>query len=160
LTGVRDVTNRKHQVIQVDLTFSGPLDPAEAGNASSYQLIERGKGGRYVATKAMTIPVKSASYNGSDDTVTLTPRPFALSKPVEVVVGVPPSGLRDAEGRPIVGNGASSGEATAVLSKGGVAMVNGPTPPTSTPADAVDALIAQSESDRLLRGRADAWLGR
>jgi hypothetical protein len=153
------VTNRKHQVIQVDLTFSGALDAAEAGNTSSYQLIERGKGGRYVATKKTTIKIKSASYDSSNDTVTLTPKPFALSKPVEVVVGVPPSVLNDTEGRPIVGNDSSSGEATAVLSKGGVSMVTGATLPTSTPSDAIDAMIAQSESDRLLRRRAATWLG-
>jgi cyclophilin family peptidyl-prolyl cis-trans isomerase len=162
LTGVVDVTNKKHQVTEVYLTFSGPIDPAGATNTATYHLIERGKKGQFVATKATTIAIKSASYNGSDDTVELIPRkPFALSKPVEVVVdGEPPSGLHDTLGRLIDGtrDGQPGGNATAILSKHSVTMaVSSPTAAIAT-TDAVDVLLAQSASDGLVHTRATAWL--
>ena len=95
--------------------------------------------------------------------MTLIPeKPFALSKPVEVLVeGGPPSGLQDAEGRLIDGNrdGQPGGNATSILSKGGasvVAMVTAA--PSLAVADAVDDLVAQSAADGLVHSQAAAWL--
>jgi Bacterial Ig domain len=162
LMRVEDVTNRKHQVTEVTLTFSGSVDPASAASTATYQLIERGKNGQFVATKATTIAIKSASYNGSDDTVALIPRkPFALSKPVEVFVdGEPPSGLHDSLGRLIdgTGDGQSGGNATAILSKGGATMAVVSPPAAIATTDAIDVLLAQSASDSLVHTRDAAWL--
>ena len=51
--------------------------------------------GRSAAKNAQVIKLKSANYNPATNTVTLTPKkPFALTKPVQLLVdGVPPSGL-------------------------------------------------------------------
>ena len=88
MTGVVDVTNKKHQVTAIHVTFSGALNPAEAADTAIYQLIKRGKHKSFVASRASTIKIKSASYDPTDNQVTLIPgKPFALSKPVEVLVG-------------------------------------------------------------------------
>ena len=123
VTGVVDVTNRKHQVTAIHVTFSGALNPAEAADTAIYQLIKQGKHKSFVASRATTIKIKSASYDPTDTQVTLIPgKPFALSKPVEVLVE---GQLQDAEGRLIDGNrdGQPGGNATAVLSKGGASLV-------------------------------------
>ena len=80
------------------------------------------------------IKLKSALYNPTTDTVTLTPRkPFALTKPVQLLVeGEPPSGLEDSLGRLIDGdhNGQAGGNAVAVLSRGGATLSAGVYHPT------------------------------
>ncbi len=163
LARVADVVNKKHLVTGINLTFSGAVDPSMANDAASYRLIRQGKHGEFSATRRATIKVKSASYDAADGVVTLVPKkPFALSKPVEVlVVGQPPWVLSASRSRLIEGDGGGrpGGEAAAVLSAGGVAPNTDSTTSAPATADAVDALIAQADAEGLARTRAAAWLG-
>jgi cyclophilin family peptidyl-prolyl cis-trans isomerase len=91
LTGVDDVTNRKHQVTALTLTFDGSIDPAAAGQTATYALIHQGKHHTFNLKRGPKIKIKSASYDPSRHTVTLIPRkPFASKKPVQVFIGSQP----------------------------------------------------------------------
>jgi cyclophilin family peptidyl-prolyl cis-trans isomerase len=162
LTGATDVV-RRHRVTEIDLTFSGALDPTGASDTATYELIRQGPHGSSSAARAMTIRIKSASYDAATATVRLVPRkPFALGKGVEVVVlGEPPSGLHDSLGRLIDGNGDGQpgGNATAILARTGATLAVGSPAAATATADAVDALLAQSDAEALARTRAAAWLG-
>ena len=114
------VLNAKHQVIEIVVSFSGPVNAAEADNTGTYHLATAGKHGSFTAKNAGVISLKRAVYSPASHTVTLTPKkPFALTKPVQLIVsGTPPSGLQDASGRFI--NGGRN--ATALLSPGGATI--------------------------------------
>ncbi len=87
LKQVRDITNNKHQVTEVLVTFSGPVNSAEADQIGTFHLATPGKGGSYTAKNAGVIKLKSAVYTSGNDTVALTPtKPFALTKPVQLVI--------------------------------------------------------------------------
>ena len=120
------VTNKKHQVTAIVITFSGQVNTAEADSAATYRLATPGSHGSYTAKNAKTIKLRSANYNSSSETVTLTPKsPFKVTKPVQILVsGLPPSGLRDGLGRLIDGdhNGTTGGNATAILTRGGASI--------------------------------------
>jgi cyclophilin family peptidyl-prolyl cis-trans isomerase len=162
VTGSQDVTNRKHQVTAVNLTLSGTVDPAAAANKANYQLIKQGKRGVFIASRTTTIKIKSASFNASTGTVTLIPqKPFVLSKPVEVlIVSGPQSGLHHTLVRPLVNPGWPALDPAAILSRGGATPAVATTPAAIAAADAVDVLLAQSDSDGLVHTRAAAWLRR
>jgi hypothetical protein len=120
------VTNKKHQVTEVLVTFSGAVNAAEADNPAIYRLAMPGKKGSYTAKNAKVIKLKSAAFNAATTTVTLIPKkPFAVTKPVQLQVnGLPPSGLQDSTGRYIDGdhNGTAGGNAIAVIAKRGVTV--------------------------------------
>jgi hypothetical protein len=162
VTGVVDVTNKKHQVTAIHVTYSGAVNSAEAANAATYQLIKQGKHKAFVVSRKSTIAIKSASYDPTNNQVTLIPaKPFALSKPVEVLIsGEAPSGLQDAESRLIDGNrdGQPGGNATSILSKGGARVAIVTAAPSLAAADAVDDLVAQSAADGLAHSQAAAWM--
>ena len=123
---------------------AGPLDPAPVGrvaghtippfqitcwdrniqaqNPAVYHLTLPGKKGSYTARNAKAIKVKSAAYNAATDSVTLIPaRPFALTKPVQLVVsGTAPSGLQDSFGRLVDGGK----NATALLGREGATITD------------------------------------
>jgi titin len=126
VTGIRDVTTKKHQVTEVIVTFSGAVNAAEAQDPAIYRLATSGKKGSFTARDARMVALKSEVYNASNDTVTLIPRkPFALTKPVQLQVnGLPPSGLRDSLGRYIDGGhtGTPGSNAVALLSRGGATV--------------------------------------
>jgi RHS repeat-associated protein len=126
MTGVHEVMNKKHQVTEVLVTFSGALNPTEAAGTTIYRLATAGKKGSYTAKNAGVIKIKKAVYTASSDSVALTARkPFTLAKPVQLqITGTPPAGLQDAEGRYIDGadNGTSGSNAIAILSKRGVTI--------------------------------------
>ena len=87
VTGIRDVTNKKHQVTEVIVTFNGTVNATEADNPAIYRLTLPGKKGSYTAKNAKAIKLKSATYNPATDTVTIIPgKRFALTKPVQLVV--------------------------------------------------------------------------
>ena len=100
MTNVSAVKNKKHQVTEILVTFSGALNAGEATNIAEYELITAGKGGSFTAKHAKVIKLRSAAYNSANNTVTLTPRKnFALRKATELIVnGEPPSGLEDSRG--------------------------------------------------------------
>ena len=93
LTGVDSTTSHKQQVTAVSLTFDGSIDPSTASSPATYQLVKQGKHGLFIDKGKAKIKIKSVSYDPSNQTVTLIPRkPFALSKPVEVLIGGKPAG--------------------------------------------------------------------
>ena len=124
LGAVTTVTNKKHQVKQIQVGFSGALNASEAVNKAIYELVLANSKGLFLPAKKNMIKVKSVLY--SSDTVTLTLKtPTRLTKAVELIVqGNAPSGLQDAEGRLIDGNhdGVAGGNAVAVIKKGVVTI--------------------------------------
>ncbi len=120
LKKVVDVTNNKHQVTEVLVTFSGPVNSTEADQTGTYRLAQPGKGGSYTAKNAKVITLKSAVYTGVKVTVALTPvKPFALKKPVQLLVyGTGATELKDSYGGPIDGGK----NAIAILSAGGATI--------------------------------------
>ncbi len=161
VTGIALKTNKKHQVSEVFVTFSGPVNVTEADNTATYRLATPGKHGSYTARNAGIIKLKSATYDPTDDQVTLVPKkPFVISKKVQLeVIGTPPSGLQDGAGRYIDGanNGQAGGNAVAILSKGGVSIdamtLANPSAGPNTATNEIDVLLAQSELDRLVHSR-------
>jgi hypothetical protein len=149
VSNVQVVTNRKHKVTEVIVTYSGAVNAAEAQGLGEYSLVMAGNHGSFTAKNAKKIKLKAASYNTTNDTVTLIPRKaFALTKKVQLQVdGLPPSGLQDSQGRLIDGNhdGQPGGNAVAVLTRGGVSMAVLPVGPSgganSVSAATIDALL-------------------
>jgi hypothetical protein len=121
MTTVRPVTNKKHLVTQILVSFSGAVNAGEAESPARYRLATAGKKGSFTAKNAQFIKLKSSVNDPATNTVTLPPRkPFALTKPVQLLVdGEPPSGLQNSYGRFIDGdhNGQSGGNAIAILTK-------------------------------------------
>ncbi len=122
MTQVKEVVNKKHQVTELVITFSGELNSAEAAGLRVYRLATAGKHGSFTAKNAGVIKLKTAVYSATNDTVTLTPKKaFTLAKPVQLVVnGTPPSGLQDTLGRLFDGGS----NAVAILSKGGKVQID------------------------------------
>jgi hypothetical protein len=130
---VQLVRNKRHRVTGILIGFSGEINAAQAQNLAEYRLVKAGKRGSFTAKHTKLIKLRAAAYNGTSDTVTLTPKkPFALTKPVQLQVsGQPPSGLDDTLGRLIDGNhsGQPGSNAVLVLPRGRTAihaLVRGP----------------------------------
>jgi hypothetical protein len=153
LTGVTEVKNKKHQITEIILAFSGGLNATEAANIAEYHLVEAGRNGSFTAKNATAIKLLSAVYNSTNDTVTLTPKKkFVLSKKAQLVVnGEPPSGLEDSHNRLIDGNhdGQAGSNAVAVLTIKGGATINA----LSGGSTAVDQLIELGELAALAKRR-------
>jgi hypothetical protein len=126
VSNIQLVTNKRHQVTEILISFSGAVNAAEAQDLGEYSLVMAGKRGSFTAKNARHIKLKAASYDAANDTVTLIPRKaFALTKKVQLEVdGVPPSGVQDSLGRLIDGahTGHAGSNAVAILSRGGVSM--------------------------------------
>ena len=126
MTKVVDKTNKKHQVTEVDVIFSGRSIPSRPTRLATYRLATPGKKNSYTAKNAGIIKLKKAVYTPSNNTVALTPKkPFALTKPVQVLVyGTGPTALQDSDGRDIDGdhNGTAGGNAIAIIAKKGVTV--------------------------------------
>ena len=143
MTRVQDLLNKKKQVTEAIITFSGPVNASEVDSVATYRLATPGKKGSYTAKNATVIKLKSAMFNAATDQVILTPKkPFALTKPVQLLVhGQPPSGLQDSLGRLIDGNhdNQPGGDAIAILSKKAVT---------------IDASVAPTRGAMLITGAA------
>jgi hypothetical protein len=75
------------QVTQVIITFSNVVNANEADSTGNYQLKTPGKRDSYTAKNAKIIALEGASLSSTGTTITLTPKkPFALTKPVQLVV--------------------------------------------------------------------------
>ena len=126
LTNVQLVTNKKHQIIEIIVGFSGGLNAAEADSVGTFHLATPGKKGSYTAKNAKPIKLKSALYNANGNRVALTPKkPFKVTKPVQFLIhGTGSSGLQDSSGRLIDGNrdGQAGGDAVAILGRRGVSL--------------------------------------
>ena len=163
---VIDKLNKKHQVTEVDVIFSGAVNSTEANNIATYRLATPGKKNSFTPKNAGTIKLKTASYSPSTNTVALTPKkPFALTRPVQVLIyGTGPTALQDAEGRDVDGdhNGTAGGNAIAIISKKGVTLDARASVRTEARKQlsrllVVDALLERDELavlSRGLRGRA------
>jgi hypothetical protein len=106
VTNMIDKLNKKHQVTEVFVIFSGPVNSSEADSAGTDPLATPGKKNSYTAKNAGVIKLKNAAYSPSTNTVALTPKkPFALTKPVQVLIyGTGPTALQDTDGRDIEGD--------------------------------------------------------
>jgi hypothetical protein len=106
-------------VTQITVGFSGPVDAAQADNLAMYRLVLSGAKGSFRARTARTVKLRSAAYDASTKTVTLTLRkPLMPVKGLQLTIdGEAPSGLADSQGRLIDGNrdGNPGGDATAVI---------------------------------------------
>jgi hypothetical protein len=124
LSKVKDVFNDEHQLTEILVNFSGPVNAKEADETAIYHLATPGTGGSSSARNAGTIDLLSAVYDAAADTVTLTlKKPYSLSRPIKLTIsGTPPAGLRDSFGRLI--DGADTGHpgtsAVAVIRRSGV----------------------------------------
>ncbi len=143
LSVVQLAFNKQHQVTQILVHFSGPVNSRKADALSTYRLTTADKKGSFAAKDAKVIALKSAVYSGRTDSVALVPRkPFGLTKPVQLrVYGLGPSGLTDTFGRLIDGNhdGRAGGDAVAVLSQKSVS-IGARSRPGSTPRLSVPAV--------------------
>jgi hypothetical protein len=123
---VEDVKNKKHQVTEITIDFSGTLNAAEADNLANYQLVTANGKGSFTARNSIVRRLGSAVFNPANDTVRLTSRKaFALTEPTRLTInGTSPSGLQDNTGQLIDGNddGTAGGNAVAVLRRTGVTL--------------------------------------
>ncbi len=86
------------------LTFNEKLDPASATNLANYKLVVAFRDGRLARRD---IPLKSAVYNATNDTVTLTPVSEHLNIHYHYQLTV--SGVTDTCGDVLNGNGTGAG---------------------------------------------------
>ena len=148
LVSVEDVTvvrNKKHQVTGIVVAFTGGLNAADAQNIAEYTVIEAGRKNSFTGKGAKALKLAAAAYNGSNDTVTITPRKkFVITKkPVEVTIdGTSPSGLKDEQGHFLAGNG------VAVLTKKSATVSA-----ASTVSAAVDQIVELGGPKALVKGR-------
>ncbi len=158
VTAIQLEENKKHQVTEILVTLSGPVDTAEADSTATYRLVHGDNRGSFTARNAQVIKLRSATYNAANDTIALIPKnPFALSKQVQLLVyGEPPSGLQDSQGRYIDGdeNGQAGGNAVAIVSKKGVSVdaiaLATPSAESISATNEIDVLLAQSATDGLV----------
>ena len=68
MTGVHEVINKKHQVKQIVVTFSGAVNASEADETAIYRLGHCRKKGSFTAKNAAVIKLKSAAYAGASRT--------------------------------------------------------------------------------------------
>ncbi len=115
-------TNKRHMVSQINVTFSGQVNAAEADEAQIYHLAFPNKKGSYTARNAVVVKLRSADYSAATDSVTLTPKkPFALkAQALQLEIdGASPSGLQDSVGQYIAGanNGQAGSDAVVSISR-------------------------------------------
>ncbi len=86
-------------IANLTLTFSEPLDPTDASNPASYQIVNLAGGG--------TVSIASVRYNASTDSVTVVPAsplPSGRYDQIEVI-GTGATAIRDRAGNLLDGNG-------------------------------------------------------
>ena len=116
------------------VTYSGALNPSDAQDLAAYELFSQARK-KFTKRDSLT----SATYNSSNNTVTLTPKGGKIpTQPLELEIIA--ADVLDPLGRPLAGNGTPGGNYVVVLPRG-------------VSAAAVDALLV---GDQLTptRGRA------
>jgi hypothetical protein len=101
------------------VTFSAPLDPSDAQDASAYHLLSSRPGQKASSVGGQSIPIASAIYNPSAHTVTLAPRGKLTSKALRLQLSINSALVRDSQGRPIDGNldGQAGGNFVSAISR-------------------------------------------
>jgi streptogramin lyase len=98
------------QPTRLVLTFNEALDPARAENPANYVLVAPGPNGEFTGPHAHVIPISHIIYDPVNLTVTLIPdhRLSIYHRYQLTVIGMPPSGLTDTDGRFL--DGAKTGQ--------------------------------------------------
>ena len=126
VSGVSEVFNKHHDLTEILVQFSGPVNSTQAVSSGTYRLALPGAKGSYSARNAPVIKLRKRIYDSSRFMETLMLKtPLALRKKAELLVfGQPPSGLTDSFGRLIDGdhNGTAGGNATAFLTRSGAIL--------------------------------------
>jgi hypothetical protein len=126
VVAVHDVTNKKHQVTEIVIDFSGPLNAAQADNVAAFRLAAANRKGVFTAKNSPVTKLRSAVFNPANNSVTLIPKGvLALAKPLQLTIsGTAPTGLQDTSGQLIDGdnNGTPGGNAAAIIRRSGVTL--------------------------------------
>ena len=78
-SGVQLITNKKQQVTEIVVGFTGGVNAADARNTGAYRLLTARKGG---SSSAKVLKIRSAVYDGTNHTVALILRsPAAFKRP-------------------------------------------------------------------------------
>ncbi|SIN77733.1 Right handed beta helix region [Singulisphaera sp. GP187] len=95
--------------------FSEPVDRSQAENIGNYRLRLPGRGQSFSAADAIAVPVRSANYDASTSSVTLTlATPLRTNGPIQFrVSGQPGRGITDLAGHSLVSGGGSQNQAGA-----------------------------------------------
>ena len=124
--GVQEVTSNRHSVTQLVVDLSGSVDAAQADNIADFRLTAANGNASFTARNSPVLRLRSAAFNPTNDTVTLTLRKaISRTKPVELTInGTSPSGLQDSSGQPIDGNGdgVAGGNAVVRISRAGIVL--------------------------------------
>lgn len=105
ITGITKILNGP-ELTSLDVKFSEPVDRSRAEDISNYRLRLPGRGQSFSAADAIAVPVRSASYNASTTSVTLTlATPLRSRGPVQFrVSGMPGRGVVNLAGHSLVGS--------------------------------------------------------
>ncbi len=107
------------QPTQISVSFNEPLGPTFATSLASYHIIATGPDGRFGTHDDRSIAIKSAVYDATTNTVTLTPaRRLNLHRRYELIVnGSTATGVADVAGNLLDGNsdGRPGGNYVAIL---------------------------------------------
>jgi hypothetical protein len=131
VTSVQLKLHEQHQVTQIVVTLSGPVDSSAADQTITYGLSSQGKQGLFKRKVSTIFGLRKAVYTSSNNQLVLTPRtPFSLARSVQLtILGTPPRRLQDKFGRFIDGddNGQPGSNANLLLERRRVVLA--PTPP-------------------------------
>jgi hypothetical protein len=120
-------------VTEILVTFSGPVNAADADSVGAYGLKTPGKKGFFTAKNAKALKLKSAMYGNNE--VTLTPKKaFALTMAVQLVVNG--NSIQDSEGHQIDGanDGVAGSNSVTIIRRSTPVVATTPTPAaTPTP---------------------------
>src|SRR5262249_52657289 len=106
ITGVTKNLNGS-ELTSLVVQFSEPVDRSRAEEIRNHPVALPGRGDNFSAADAIAVPVRSASYDPSTTSVTLTlATPLRSSGPVQFrVSGQPGRGVADLSGHPLAGGG-------------------------------------------------------
>lgn len=97
---------KHHQPTSLAVTYNQPMDPATAGNAANYRIVELGRSGRLVARGNHAIGVRSVSYLASQQAAIVYPsRHLNLHRRYALIIqGAQPGGVRNIDNVPLLDN--------------------------------------------------------
>jgi hypothetical protein len=93
------------RITSLTVLFNKPVSQASAEALSSYGLFSRNHDGPYATGPRSPIKLKTASYDASGDSVTITPRKSLAENKVYQFVAYASDGVTDTSGNALQGNG-------------------------------------------------------